>query len=85
MHLYRQFGSWWDFEELKRMLAEVISQGFVDEVPVTRRREVSQTEYWYRDKETGDIYSLISPEPPSRGSWDRVNVQELEVNSHRIQ
>ncbi len=66
MYPYRQFDSWRDFEELRRMLAQAMSRGFVEEVPVMRTREVPRTENWYRDKETGDIYSLIPPEPPAK-------------------
>jgi len=77
MYPYGQFDSWRDFDEVKRMLGEAISHGFVEEVPVMKKREVPRTENWYRDKETGDIYSLIPPEPPARGGWERVD-QEFE-------
>lgn len=77
MYPYRQFDSWRDFDELKRTLAESISRGFVEEVPVMKTNEVPRTENWYRDKETGEIYSLIPPEPPARGAWEPVDIEEL--------
>jgi hypothetical protein len=84
MYAFRQFDSWRDFDELKRMLSEAISRGFVEEVPVMNKREVPRTENWYRDKETGDIYSLIPPEPPARGGWERVDVEELKRTGHLV-
>lgn len=77
MHPYRQFGSWREFDELLRMLAEAISRGFVEEVPVMRKGGTGGVEKWYRDRETGDIYSLLPPEPPARGWWDRVDIADL--------
>ncbi len=85
MYRFRQFNSWRDFEEVKRMLEEAISRGFVEEVPVMRTREVPRTENWYRDKETGDIYSVIPPEAPSRGAWERVDVEELKRSDYADQ
>jgi hypothetical protein len=85
MYPYRQFGSWRDFEELKRMLGEAIARGFVEEVPVMKTREVPIAENWYRDKETGDIYSHIPPEPPARGAWERIDIEELKRTGHLVQ
>lgn len=85
MYPFRQFDSWRDFDELKRMLAEAISRGFVEEVCVMKTREVPRTENWFRDKETGDIYSLIPPEPPARGSWERVDTEELKRSGYSVQ
>jgi hypothetical protein len=85
MYPSRQFNSWGDFDELKRMLSEAISRGYVEEVPVMRVREVPQTESWYRDKETGDIFSLVPPEPPARGAWERIDMEEVRRTPHRTQ
>lgn len=85
MYPYRQFGSWRDFDELKRMLGEAIDRGFVEEVDVMKVREVPRTENWYREKETGEIYSLIPPEPPAQGSWEPVDVQELRQSNFPVQ
>jgi hypothetical protein len=38
MYQYRQFDSWRAFDELQRMLREAIDHGFVEEVPVMRKR-----------------------------------------------
>lgn len=77
MHMFRQFDSWRDFYELKRMLGEAIERGYVEEVPMRRVRKVRRTENWYRDKETGEIYSLIPPEPPARGAWEPVDIEDF--------
>jgi hypothetical protein len=71
--------------ELQRMLRQAIERGYVEEVPVTLKREVSQVERWYRDKETGDIYSLIPPESATRGCWGPVNLDEYQISSNEIQ
>jgi hypothetical protein len=71
-----KFESLGEFTELQRMLRQAIERGYVEEVPVTLKREVSQVERWYRDKETGDIYSLIPPESAARGCWEPVNLEE---------
>jgi hypothetical protein len=63
MHPSWQFDSWRDFNELKRMLAEAISRGHVEITPATK---VRPNEQWFREKETGVIYALSTPEPPAR-------------------
>jgi hypothetical protein len=80
-----KFESLRDFTELQRMLRQAIERGYVEEVPVTLRREVSQVEHWYRDKETGDIYSLIPPESAARGFWGPVNLDEYQISLNEIQ
>ena len=82
MYPYRQFNSLRDFTELKRMLAEAMSRGYVEEVPVMIATEVPTTENWYRDKESGEIYSLMPPESPDRGSWERVEIEDLKRSDH---
>jgi len=62
MYQNRQFQSWRDFHEVKRMLSEAIRRGFVEEIPVSRRSNISSEEKWYRDKETV-VYSLVPPDP----------------------
>ena len=85
MYPFRQFNSWRDFDQLRRMLAEAMGRGFIEEVPVMKIREVPRTENWFRDKETGDIFSLIPPEPPARGGWERVDIEELPRTGNPIQ
>ncbi len=86
MHPRDQFESLRDYDELKRMLSETIERGFVEEVPVMITRPVpSHTERWYRDKETGEIYSLIPPEAPSQGCWERVELKDLERSDYSTQ
>jgi hypothetical protein len=80
-----KFESLRDFTELQRMLRQAIERGYVEEVPVTLKREVSQVEHWYRDNETGDIYSLIPPESAARGWWGPVNLDEYQISSNGLQ
>jgi hypothetical protein len=85
MHPSRQFNSLRDFSELKRMLEEAMRRGYVEEVPVMITRKVQTAEKWFRDNETGEIYSLSPPDPPSRGAWEPINVEELSRTDHRLQ
>jgi hypothetical protein len=78
MHEQRTFESDWEYRELRRMLSEAISRGYVEQIPVMKRlNRFSLKREWYRDKETGEIYSLLGPDGKIRGSWDRVEPEEL--------
>ena len=79
-----KFESLRELTELQRMLRQAIERGYVEEVPVTLKREGSQVVQWYRDKETGDIYSLIPPESAA-GCWGPVNLDEYQISSNEIQ
>ena len=86
MHPRYSFESLRDYNELKRMLSETIERGFVEEVPVMITRPVpSHAERWYREKETGEIYSLTPPEAPSQGAWERIDIEELKEPGQSIQ
>jgi hypothetical protein len=67
------------------MLGEAISRGFVEEVPVINRHPMRSVENWYRDKDTGEIYSLVPPDFPARGQWARVDIEELKRSDHPVQ
>lgn len=67
------------------MIGEAVDRGFVEEVPVMRRREISVTENWYRDNETGEIYSLVPPEPPARGEWVKIDAEDLTTIGSMVQ
>jgi hypothetical protein len=74
MHRRDGFDSARQFSELRRMLAEAMARGLVQEVPVTIIRKVPYVENWYRDNETGEIYALSPFNPPARGAWHRIDV-----------
>jgi hypothetical protein len=54
------------------MLQQTIDRGFVEELSAIEPNPLAE-EYWFRDKETGEIYSLTPPDFPARGSWDKVD------------
>jgi hypothetical protein len=81
MHSFRQFNSRREFDGLKRMLGEAISRGHVEIIPAMNRWQVPVDEQWFREKETGVIYSLMSPEPPTRGGWERINTEDLKTGN----
>ena len=74
----RSFFSRRDYTELRRMLTEAIAGGFVEKIQVMPHTRVwSDTEEWYRDKETGEIYSLTGPGERESGHWERVDLKDL--------
>ena len=87
MHGKRIFDSQKEYAELQRMLAEAISRGYVEQVPVMKPSQFSPLQKWYRDKESGEIYRLDPPDPesPDRGWWDRVEIEKLQEPGRSIQ
>jgi hypothetical protein len=65
------------------MLSEAISRAFVEEIPVLKSRDIA--EHWYRDLETGDIYSLSEPDPPLQPCWRRIEIENLLEEDGPIQ
>jgi hypothetical protein len=84
IHELRVIGSKPEFLELKRKLSEAISRGWVEQIEVMRPSRFSPNQEWYRDKETGEIYSL---DPPGErgGWWDRVDPGELIESGRKVQ
>lgn len=78
MHPYDGFGSPQQFAELQRKLSEAIIKGYVEEVPVTTIRMVLYVENWYREKETGEIYTLSPFNPPALGAWHRIEPDDRQ-------
>ncbi|HXS13036.1 MAG TPA: hypothetical protein VN734_10060 [Acidobacteriaceae bacterium] len=77
MHSYRWFHSWHEFDEANRMLREAIERGYVESVtPLKHPTQGLGHESWYRDKETSETYRLASPNPPARGAWEPVDLED---------
>ena len=85
MHPQSDFGSWYAFEELQRRLAEAIRSGYVEEVPVMQKHPLTPVENWYRDRVTGEVYSLVPPDFPAAGSWERVDISDVKQTHLSIQ
>jgi hypothetical protein len=85
MHELRLFNSDWEYRELKRMLSESISRGYVEQIPVMKPQRWVPNEEWYRDKETGEIYSLVPPEEKDRGQWIKIDAEDLIEPDEKIQ
>jgi RHS repeat-associated protein len=73
LHQKRQFDSVREYDEFRRMLQQTIDRGFVEELAPINPNPLGE-QYWFRDKETGEIFTLTPPDFPSRGSWHQVNV-----------
>lgn len=76
MYASTQFQSDWEYKELHRMLSDAVENGHVEKVRVIKRNRYFRGEQWFRDKETGEIYSLIEPEERIRGRWARVDLEK---------
>jgi hypothetical protein len=86
MREQRMFDSDWEYTELRRMLSEAISKGYVEQIPVMKKQmRFSLPRESYRDKETGKIYSLIAPDGQIRGGWDKVDFQDLVEPGEPVQ
>jgi len=84
MHQRDCFFSWWQFTGVQRMLREAIERGFVEEIPVSIVRPLPSSETWYREKATGEIYSLSEPNPPAQGSWVRIDIDDFLPNGLKL-
>ncbi len=69
MHAQRSFQGDHDFRELKRMLAEAESRGFVERVEIPVGRPLRWGEEWFLEIETGEMFKLTPPEEKVRGEW----------------
>ena len=85
MHEGRHFESVRDYTDLRRMLSEAISRGYVEQVPVIKPILSSRSEEWYRDKETGEMYCLVAPGEQSWGWWTRIDSEDLVHPGETIQ
>jgi len=85
MHETRHFATDWEYRELRRMLSEAMSRGYVEQIPVMNPHRYAPRREWFRDKETGEIYSLDPPEEKSRGWWERVAPEDIVAPGESVQ
>jgi hypothetical protein len=78
------FDSDHEFKEFRRMLSEAISRGFVEQVAVMKPSRFNPLEKWYREKETGEIYSLLEPDG-DRGWWAKVDPERVIEPGETVQ
>jgi hypothetical protein len=74
MHPNLQFDSYEEYDELKRVISEAIMQSVIEEIPVLNKHPMISAENWYRDLASREVYSLVPPDFPSRGSWEEVDL-----------
>jgi hypothetical protein len=84
MHETREVSGQRDYQELLRMLSEAIAGGYVEQVPVMKPDPYAPRLTWYREKETGVIYSLDPPDERS-GWWTEVDLKDLIEPGETIQ
>jgi hypothetical protein len=85
MYEQRSFALDWEYWDLRRKLSEAISRGYVERIPVMKPNRFLPKQEWYRDKETGEIYSLNAPEEKIRGSWRKVDMEDLIEPGETVQ
>lgn len=64
---YRRFCVW---------LESQVEDGLVESIPVGQSNEVIHfglDEKWFRCKKSGEVWRLVAPDSPFRGSWVEVN------------
>lgn len=84
IHELRVVGSAYESRELIRKLREAISRGWVEQIPVMKPHPMSPNVTWYRDKETGQIYSL-DPFDERPGLWMEVDLNDLIEPNEKVQ
>jgi len=72
------------FDDLRKALSDAIAAGRIEEVPVMKKHPMIMIINWYRDKETGEIYSLIPPDFPARGIWEKINIDDLKQSDLQV-
>ena len=72
IHAVRVVNAGLEHSELLRMLSEAIAGGYVEQIPLMKPQPHRPNRSWYRDKKTGEIYSL---DPPDHlpGWWTEVD------------
>ena len=76
IHAVRVVNPGLDHNELVRMLSEAISGGYVEQIPVMKPHPYAPNRSWYRDKTTGQIYSL-DPSDHLPGWWTEVDAGDF--------
>jgi hypothetical protein len=84
IHEVREVGSSADCRELLHKLAIAIARGWVEQIPVMKPHPMSRNETWYRDKKTGQIYSL-HPFDGRPGLWMEVDLNDLIEPGKKLQ
>ncbi len=74
------FSSLYEYESLLRVLKNAEENDLIEEIPVSARREVPQVEHWYREKDTGNVYSMLPPEFPAKGYWGPVPLGDFQLS-----
>jgi hypothetical protein len=84
IHELRTVGSPDDCQELLSKLAVAISRGWVEQIPVMKPHPIAPNETWYRDKGTGQVYSL-HPFDERPGLWMEVDLNDLIEPGQTVQ
>lgn len=73
LHSKRFFDSYEEYEEFERRIEQLIKDGDIKKVPVTRVRKIGEEhERWFLDLASNEVYRYIPPDFPAKGSWERV-------------
>lgn len=84
IHELRTVGSPAACRELQRKLAVAIAKGWIEQIAVMKRHPMAPNETWYRDKETGQVYSL-HPFDERPGLWMEVDLNDLIEPGQKVQ
>jgi len=67
------------------MLGEAIARGHIEEIPVIATMKPGFGEKWFREIETGAIYSLTEPDEKVGPTWRPIDLKDLMKGSETIQ
>lgn len=72
LHDWRRFDTWREVDHLEKNISELLRAGDIEEISVESPESIMQTERWFRDVATGEVFRYQRPEFPARGIWEKV-------------
>lgn len=81
----RGFGSEWELAEFRKVLSEAVLRGEIEQIQVFGPNPYRLWEEWYKDKRTGEIYSLFPPEERIKGHWKKMDLGDLIQSNGTVQ
>jgi hypothetical protein len=76
MYDLRRFATVHEYKEFLSKLSLAIEKGWIEEIPVSIKRQVPRDERWFREKSSGEVYLLESLEGKP-AYWRPVEPEEL--------
>jgi hypothetical protein len=70
-----RFSDWQDYNNFLAVLRNLVAQELIREVAPRPETNPTPSERWFIIAESGSVFRLIEPNPPSRGDWSELTIQ----------